>query len=155
MDHSAQHSQELQSNPAERPEWSMHLVMDVALGASVESILESHQLAHHHFEQIVQIPTFVLQVEELRAKLAREGATFKLKAQLQADFYLGEVHKKIMDPATDQRVFTRLVENVVRWGGLDAPATVGGPSGGGFQININFSGAAPANGRQGITIDGD
>jgi len=134
----------------------MHLVMDVALGTSVESILESHQLAHHRFEEIVQIPTFVLQVEELRGKLARDGATFKLKAQLQADFYLAEVHKKIMDPTTDQRVFTRLVEDVVRWGGLDAPAAVGAQgSGGGFQINIMFSGSAPASSGRAITIDGD
>lgn len=141
------------TGPELRPEWSMHLVMDVALGTSTASILEVHQLVHHQFERILQEPTFVLQVEDLRKKLEKEGASFKLKAQLQADFYLAEVHKKIMDPDTDQRVFTRLVEDVVRWGGLDTPQPVGGGPGGigGFQININFGQHA----RRGITIDGD
>lgn len=131
----------------------MRLVMDVALGTTTESILEAHDLQYHQLEKILATPTFVLQVAELRKKLEEEGATFRMKAQIQADLYLVEVHKKIMDPNTDEKVFTRLVEDVVRWGGLDAPQPIGknGPLGG-FQISIAFSNGAAA---RGITIDAD
>lgn len=140
------------TGPELRPEWSKHLVMDVALGTTTDSILETHQLQYHQFQQICDQPMFVLAVEALRKELSKDGATFKLKAQLQADFYLAEVHKKIMHPDTDEKVFVRLVEDVVRWGGLDAPASVGGgPGMGGFSIEINFGQA----GKRGITIDGD
>lgn len=138
--------------PELRPEWSMRLVMDVALGTSTDSILEAHDLQHHQLERIMTIPTFVLQVKDLRKKLEEEGASFKLKCQLQADFYLAKVHEKIMDPTTDEKVFTRLVEDVVRWGGLDAPQPVNaGGALGGFSINISF----PSDDKRGIVIEGN
>lgn len=137
--------------PELRPEWSMHLVMDVALGTSVESILESHNLQYHQFEHICANPQFAMQVANLRKDLEKEGASFRLKAQLQADFYLAKVHEMIMDPDTDERVVTRLIEDTVRWGGLDAPPTVGNGAPGGFSISINFG----QHEKRGITIDGD
>ncbi|MNM46286.1 hypothetical protein D3C81_572230 [compost metagenome] len=139
--------------PELRPEWSMRLVMDVALNASTESILEAHDLQHHQFEKILLNPTFVLQVDDLRKQLEKEGATFKLKSQLQADFYLTTVHQMIMSQDTDERVKTRLIEDVVRWGGLDTPQPVGGQGAlGGFQINISFSDESR---QRGITIEGN
>lgn len=113
------------TGPELRPEWSMRLVMDVALGTTTESILEAHDLQHHQFEKILQNPQFVMQVADLRTQLEKDGATFKLKAQLQADFYLTKVHEMIMDTDTDEKVKTRLIEDVVRWGGLDAPQPIG------------------------------
>lgn len=139
------------SGPELRPEWSMHLVMDVALNSSTESILEAHGLAHHHFERICANPVFATQVATLRKDLEKEGATFRLKAQLQADAYLAKVHEMIMSPGTDEKVVTRLIEDVVRWGGLDAPAPAAQGSMGGFSINISFG----QNEKRGITIDGD
>jgi len=137
--------------PELRPEWSMHLVMDVALGASTDSILESHDLQHHQFEAICANPQFSMQVAALRKDLEKEGATFRLKAQLQADFYLVKAHQMIMDPDTDSRVVTRLIEDVVRWGGLDQPEQLGKTSIGAFSISINFGQNAP----RGITIEND
>jgi hypothetical protein len=136
-----------------RPEWSMHLVIDVALRASEESILEAHDLQHHQLQQIMLNPTFVMQVEKLRKDLEKEGATFKLKCQLQADAYLAEVHKKIMSPDTDEKVFTRLVEDVVRWGGLEPGNVPNGGAGamGGLSINISFGQHA----KRGVTIDAE
>lgn len=139
------------TGPELRPEWSMHLVMDVALGTSVDSILEAHDLQHHQFQAICATPQFALQVADMRKQLEKEGATFRLKAQLQADFYLVRAHEMIMDKDMDPKVVTRLIEDVVRWGGLDAPAQTNGGSIGGFSININFG----QNNRRGITLDGD
>jgi len=129
----------------------MHLVVDVALGSSTDSILEVHNLQYHQLERICQNPQFVAQVAEMRKNLEKEGATFRLKAQLQADYYLSKVHEMIMAPETDERVKTRLIEDVVRWGGLDAPEQRQQGGIGGFNINIQFGSSE----RQGITIDGD
>lgn len=150
MTQPAQFVPQLPTGPELRPEWSMHLVMDVALGTSVDSILEVHGLAHHTFEKICQNPQFVMQVQALRKDLEKEGATFRLKSQLQADFYLTRVHELIMSPDTDQKVVTRLIEDVVRWGGLDAPAQTG-QGGSGFSITFNFG----QHEKRGITIEGD
>uniref|UniRef100_A0A6M3X410 Uncharacterized protein n=1 Tax=viral metagenome TaxID=1070528 RepID=A0A6M3X410_9ZZZZ len=139
------------TGPELRPEWSMRLVMDVALDTTTESILEAHELQYHQFEAICKNPQFVAKVADLRKDLEKEGASFRMKAQIQADFYLAKVHEMIMDPETDERVVTRLIEDTVRWGGLDAPPTVGDGKVGGFSININFGEHA----RRGITIDGD
>jgi hypothetical protein len=129
----------------------MHLVMDVALNTSVDSILDAHDLQFHQFEAICQNPQFVMQVASLRKELEKEGATFRLKAQLQADFYLAKAHEMIMSPETDQKVVTRLIEDMVRWGGLDQPAQLNQGNIAGFSININFG----QNDKRGITIDGD
>lgn len=139
------------TGPELRPEWSMRLVMDVALGTSTESILEAHELQFHQFEHICSNPQFVARVEELKKNLEKEGASFRLKSQLQADFYLAKVHEMIMDPETDQRVATRLIEDVVRWGGLDSAPAVGDSRVGGFGITINFG----ANPTRGITIENE
>lgn len=140
--------------PEYRPEWSQRLVMDVALGTSTASILEVHNLQHHQFEQISMMPTFVMAVGDMRKNLEKEGATFKLKAGIQADLYLVEAHKMIVDPDMDPRVRTRLIEDMARWAGFDTPAPVGGTGGGrGFEINIQFG--VGGNRSQGITIDGE
>jgi hypothetical protein len=128
----------------------MHLVVDVALRTSEESILEAHGLQYHQLQAIMTNPQFVLAVEKLRKELEQDGASFKLKCQLQADHYLQKVHEMIESPDTDERVKTRLIEDVVNWGGLSAPAPVGGGIGG-FSININFG----ENSKRGITIDAD
>lgn len=138
------------TGPEFRPEWSTSLVMDVALGTSRESILEVHDLVEHQLDEILVNPVFVMAVGNLRKSLEKDGATFKLKAQLQAEFYLTTAHDMIMDKTVDDRVRMRLIEDMVRWGGFDAPAQVNG-TGGGFSISINFN--APE--KRGIMIDGD
>lgn len=125
--------------PELRPEWQKRLVMDVALGTSTESILEEYGLVMHQFEAICGNPVFVAEVEQLRLALQKDGATFRLKSQLQADYYLTMMHTLIVDPNMDPRVRLRAIEDIVRWGGLDAPPAIGAGGGmGGFQININF-----------------
>lgn len=143
------------AGPELRPEWSQHLVVDVALNQSIETICDVHGLTQHSFNRICENPAFVMAVATLRKQLEKEGATFKLKAGLQADVYLGQVHAMVMDTTMDPKVRVRLIESVARWAGFDTPQPVGSQGGmGGFSISINLgsSSAAP---RGGITIDGD
>lgn len=139
--------------PEVRPEWSTRLVMDVALGATKESILEVHDLQDHQYEQFFQNITFVAQVDALKKELEKDGATFRLKNKLLADEYLSVVYKMVTDDSTDSRVRTRLIESTVRWAGFDAPAGDGEGGGiGGFNITINLGSSKQD---RGITIDGN
>lgn len=139
------------TGPETRPEWSMRLVVDVALGSSEESILEAHNLTYTTYQKILSNPQFVLALDKLKKDLEKEGASFRLKAQLQADFYLAKVHEMIMAEETDEKVKTRLIEDVVRWAGLDEAPPVNGGGMGGFSISFNFGQHEP----RGLTIDAE
>lgn len=138
--------------PEVRPEWSTRLVMDVALGASKDSILEVYELQDHTYEALFENPAFVAQVASLKKALEKDGATFRLKNQLLADEFLAEVYDMVRDKTMDPRVRTRLIESTVRWAGFDAPAGVEGGAVGGFNITINL-GASKQD--RGIIIDGN
>lgn len=130
-----------------RPEWDMRLVTDVALGTSTESILAAYDLTQHGLDQILETPTFLIALQGMKKSLEQEGATFRLKAQIQADMYLGTAHEMIMNKGTDSRVRMRLIEDMARWAGFDTPPQTAGGGSAGFSISINFSQAARDSGR--------
>lgn len=134
-----------------RPEWDMRLVVDVALGASMESILETYDLVQHQFEKICQDPVFQARVLTVRKDLEQNGASFKLKAQLMAEALLPTAYELVMDKDSGATVRGNVLQNIVRWAGYSndkaAPATAAG----GFAISINFAGAPVGQ----MTIEGE
>lgn len=136
--------------PALRPEWSIRLVIDFVLGASKEAICEEYQLMPHHYDIIVRDVGFQAKVATLKKELEKEGATFTLKAQLQAEDLIDEAYVMAKTADLDPRVRAKLIGDIVRWAGFDKTgATVDGT--GTFSLNINFSGMKPA----GETYDGE
>lgn len=136
--------------PALRPEWSIRLVIDFVLGASKEAICEEYQLMPHHYDIIVRDVGFQAKVATLKKELEKEGATFTLKAQLQAEDLIDEAYVMAKTADLDPRVRAKLIGDIVRWAGFDKTgATVDGT--GTFSLNINFSGVKPA----GETYDGE
>lgn len=135
----------------QRPDWNMRLVVDVALDASTESILEEYNLVHHQLENIKQDPIFQARVIAVRKDLEQNGASFKLKAQLMAEALLPVAYQLVSDPDSGATVRSAVLQNVVRWAGYsNEKAGAAANAGGGFAVNINF-GAAPAGP---ITIEG-
>lgn len=136
--------------PALRPEWSIRLVIDFVLGASKEAICEEYQLMPHHYDIIVRDVGFQAKVATLKKELEKEGATFTLKAQLQAEDLIDEAYVMAKTADLDPRVRAKLIGDIVRWAGFDKTgASVDGT--GTFSLNINFSGMKPA----GETYDGE
>lgn len=135
---------------ASRPEWSIRIVIDFVLGASKESICEEYALMPHHYDLIVNDVSFLAKVATLKKELEKEGATFTLKAQLQAEDLIDEAYKIAKTEDMDPRVRAKLINDIVRWAGFDKTgASVDGT--GGFSLNINFS----SNKNAGETYDGE
>jgi hypothetical protein len=134
---------------ASRPEWDPRLVIDYCLGASKEAIMEEYSILDHHYERIIRDVGFMGKVAALKKELEKDGATFTLKAKLQAEVLLDESFKMAMNHDVDDRVRAKLIGDTVRWAGFDKSGAA--PDGtGGFSININFDGKRP-----GTTFEGE
>lgn len=123
----------------ERPEWDPRLVIDFVFGMSKEAICEAYQFMPFHYDRIVDDPTFQAKVFALKKELEKDGATFTLKAKLQAEVLLDESFKMAMDKDTDSRVRAKLIGDTVRWAGFDKTGASADATGG-FSININLNG---------------
>jgi hypothetical protein len=132
-----------------RPEWDARLVIDYVLGASKEAIMDEYQILDHHYERIVRDIGFMGKVAALKKELEKDGATFTLKAKLQAEVLLDESFKMAMNPNCDDRVRAKLIGDTVRWAGFDKTG-MSADATGGFSININLNGK-----RLGDTFDGE
>lgn len=132
-----------------RPEWDARLVIDYVLGASKQSIMDEYQILDHHYERIIRDIGFMGKVAALKKELEKDGATFTLKAKLQAEVLLDESFKMAMNPDCDDRVRAKLIGDTVRWAGFDKTG-MSADATGGFSININLNGK-----RLGDTYDGE
>ncbi len=122
----------------ERPEWNPRLVIDYVLGASKESICEEYNIMDHHYERIIRDVGFMGKVAALKKELEKDGATFALKAKLQAEVLLDESFKMSMDKDVDPRVRAKLIADTVRWAGFDKSNNMTDGTGS-FSININLN----------------
>ena len=132
-----------------RPEWDMRLVVDYVLGASEDSICEEYGLVSHQWHRILNDIGFLGKVAALKKELEKDGATFALKAKVQAEVLIDESFRMAMDADVDPRVRAKLIGDTVRWAGYDKNAAVADGTGG-FSININLNGK-----RLGDTFDGE
>ena len=134
----------------ERPEWNPRVVIDYVLGASKEAICEEYNFTEQFYERMVQDVGFLGKVAALQKELSeKDGATFQLKAKLQAEVLLDESFKMAMSGDVDSRVRAKLIADTVRWAGFDKSGA--SPDGtGGFSININLNGK-----RLGDVFDGE
>lgn len=73
----------------------------------------------------------------LKKELEKDGATFALKAKLQAEVLLDESFKMSMDKDVDPRVRAKLIADTVRWAGFDKAGAAADATGG-FNITINL-----------------
>lgn len=135
----------------ERPQWSTQMVLDVAIGTSVDAILDAYNLQFHEYERLKGDVQFMAQVAKMRKELEKEGVTFRLKAQMQAEHYLTTSWDMVKDSEVDPKVRADLIKSTVRWAGFDQPAGTAVGPGGGFTVNINLGNAAPV----GTTIEGE
>lgn len=141
------------SNPVgndANPQWDKRLLVDVAIGTQEDMILDAYGLTAHAYQAILEDLGFQRALAILKKELQKDGMSFKLKAQLQAEAMLEEhwmlVHDRDIPPETRRKA----IADTVRWAGFDNNANMGGMGGGGFTINIDLS-----NARQSVTIEGE
>lgn len=135
----------------ERPQWSSHLALDVAIGTSIDAILEAYELQMHELVEIKKDPHFISQVGRMRKDLEKEGVSFRMKAQIQAEHYLQNSWDMVHDEDIDPKVRADLIKSTMRWANYDNPAAAGPVgAGGGFSVVINLGGKP-----QGDTYEGE
>lgn len=122
--------------------WQNSLVTDVAMGVSEDAICEAYGLQHHHLRAIIKDPGFQGRLKKRSDELQQDGASFRLKAQMQAEEMLGTSFAMVHNEAVDPKVRAKLIADTVRWAGYDnqrgdGPAVAGA----GITINIDLGNA--------------
>lgn len=125
--------------------WQSSLVTDVALGVDDDTICEAYSLQFPQLEAIKKHPSFKNRLGKLTEELQKEGVSFKLKAQMQAEELLKTSFAMIHDEDVDPKVREKLIANTVRWAGYDNKAAEAAGSGGpGITISIDLGNAEKA-----------
>jgi hypothetical protein len=136
-----------------KPAWDKQLLVDVAIGTSEMEILEAYDLQAHQLREILEDSTFLVALATLKKELDKDGMSFRLKCQLQAEAMLEEnwmlAHDRENVPAETRR---KAIADTVRWAGFDNQGGASGlGGGGGFTINV----ITGSSGRAGVTIEGE
>ena len=119
--------------------WPPKLAFDLALGIDTpELICDQYGLSENEFLAILNNPTFRKELAQHHKDLRENGITFKTKAKLQAEEYLGVLHEIIMSPDTAASVKTGAIKDIVKWAGYEpkeSKETTNQPQ---FNIQINL-----------------
>ena len=133
---------DIQQAPSSRG-WSASLAVDVALGVDRGTICSVYDLQDHELQAILDDPRFVIQLSAIEKELEKEGMTFRLKAQMQAEALLNTSWDLVQSPHTPPAVRAGLIRDTVRWAGFDDPAKTAASAsaspGGAFSVNIVFA----------------
>ena len=117
--------------------WPITLPLDIAMAeVPLRQIFANHELDEDDFIRLKNNPQFVMEVKKLKDELAKDGASFKMRAKMQAEFMLKKSFQMVHDPATPAPVKADLIKSTVRWAGYEPKkdeASVNGPN---FQINF-------------------
>lgn len=134
----------LLSDPSELG-WPAGLPLELALKqAPVKDVCEAHGVSREHYLRLRQDPNFQAAVQSSIDLLAKEGMSFKVKAQAQSEALLATSWQLIHAPLEDvpASVKADLIKFTVRVAGLDASidqkVTADKTNGNNFQININL-----------------
>lgn len=128
---------EVPADPAEM-DWPITLPLDVAMGDNpLMEIFAAHGLGEDDYIRLKNNPQFVMEVRKYKEELAKDGASFRIRAKMQAEFMLKKSFQMVYDPAVPAPVKADLIKSTVRWAGYEpkkeTDAGAGGPN---FQVNI-------------------
>ena len=99
--------------------WPAKLSFDVAFGESDDVIRAKYNLSEPALQSIYLNPTFRKEVSEKQAVLREEGITFKMKAKMQAEMYLENVHDIINSETAAPSVKLDAIKSIVKWAGYE------------------------------------
>lgn len=102
------------------------------------NICKAYDISKEQFAALITHPVFVKAWQEAVEMLKVEGMTFKVKARMQAEDYLGTAFAMVKNPNISDSVRADLIKNTVRWAGYDKKADEATGVGNGFNIMINL-----------------
>ena len=104
----------------------------------ISDILASEGVPVSAFEQLLGDPVFTQEVKKLAKDLTEHGFGFQTKCRVMAEDLLQTKYKIIKNQDTPAAVRMKGIESLVKWADLEpkTDATLGGPGGPQFSINI-------------------
>lgn len=123
--------------------WPASLPVEIALKtAPLKDIQAAYDYDDESWLALKDNPAFLADLAAAVEMVKREGASFRLKAQLQADDLLNTSYRLINAPFDEvpSSVKADLIKATVRWAGYDNKEAAGVAGGTAFQININLGG---------------
>lgn len=117
------------------PLMPMELAMRIDTPAN---ICEAYGYSKEDFAAMIQHPVFIKAYQEASEALKVEGASFRVKARLQAEAYLETSFAMVQNPATADSVRADLIKSTVKWAGLEPKGGASGEGGANFAIQINL-----------------
>lgn len=108
-----------------------------AMKSTPAEVCTAHGVDREQFHALARHPVFVKAYAEAVEMLKVDGMSFKTKARMQAEDYLGTAFAMVKNPNISEAVRARLIECTVRWAGYDTKAAdVAGGSNFAIQINL-------------------
>lgn len=124
------------------------LPIELALKVAPEDqILEAYGMQRFEYEMLLENTAFIAAYKNALEMVQQEGASFRLKALLQAEELLATSWGMIHESDTPASVRADLIKSTVRWAGLEPKKNAGDDGSGaaqGLQININLDGSGQA-----------
>lgn len=102
-----------------------------------KDIFEAYNITPDKWEELRHNPVFVRAVKDAKEQLSKEGASFRLKAKLQAEQLLATSWQLIHEKETPASVKADLIKHTMKVAGLE-PKEGQTTSGTNLQININL-----------------
>lgn len=120
----------------------------------VQEVLQDLGMTPDEFLKLADNALFKQKVKSFAKELSENGASFQMKARIQAEEMLKLNWRLAHDPDTPAATAAKIVENTVRWAGLEPKPTqtAGAQAGAGFQIVFNIP-AVPEKAPQQAVID--
>ena len=112
----------LRSDPS-APPYPRGLVLDILLKtAPLPDLLEAYKLSVDDFRTLTHHPVFRQDMRDMKERMREEGFSFRVKAQAQAEAYLGEAWKLVHTPDTPANVKADLIKWTTKVANLEPKA---------------------------------
>lgn len=119
--------------------WPPTLPVEIALKtAPLDEIRAAYGYSSEEWMALKDNPRFLADLSAAVQMVAKDGMSFKLKAQLQAEELLKTSWRLIHDPTCPATVRSDLIKSTMRWAGYDVKEAAAGGGGTPLQININL-----------------
>lgn len=136
------------------PAFSAALMLDLALEAdTLENLCVKYEITLLELQNLLDNTAFYKAVMDMKGEIGERGVSFRLKAAIQADMYLQDIHKMVSDATTPASVKLDAIKSIVKWADLEPKPKDGAMNGNAFKLVINMPGSGSSI-QPAITVDG-
>lgn len=136
------------------PAFSAALILDLALESdSLENLCNKYKITPLDLQSLLDNAAFYKAVTDMKSEIGERGVSFKLKAAIQADMYLQDIHKMVSDATTPASVKLDAIKSVVKWADLEPKQKDTAGGGSAFKLVINMPGNSSVV-QPAITVEG-